>query len=266
MNLSEEIDQQLNEMLQHTLAGGAVPFDQWQDLLENWQGEPEESINDILRQHGLTLMELAAQAEQARAVFLKQLKKFDFPLKNCFVLCQTLCQEAERAPSDELLRLYCDIVEDGGYLLDVDRIEHPQAAMSWLHGKEDADQLYDQLHCWAQLADRFCKVLNRVKQIKPPLENRPITESALLEPLYYLYVGIYSMKDCGPQFQDNLACLLHLADSIPELEQIKPLFLYQMLIRHERRIRTSEEMWMETVDELAEKLLVRAGRALIGIP
>lgn len=242
MNLSEEIDRQLDDMLQRTLAGEIIPFDQWQDLLEDIQEEPEESVDDILRQRGLTLMELAAQAEQARAAFLKQLKKFGFPLENRFALCQALCQEAERAPSDELLRLYCDIVEDGGYLLDLERIEAPQAALSWLYGKEDADRLYTHLHRRAQLADHFCKVLNRAKQINPPPEVQPITESALLEPLYKMYAGIYLVKDCGPQFRDNLAWLLHLADAVPELSLIKPLFLYQMLIRHERRIRTSEEI------------------------
>lgn len=135
--------------------------------------------------------------------------------------------------------------ENGGYLLDLDRVEHPQAALSWLYGKEDADRLYAQLRRRAQLADRFRKVLNRAKQINPPPEDRPITESVLVEPLFHMYTGIYPVKNCGPQFWDNLAWLLHLADVVPELMPIKPLFLYQMLVRHERRIRASEEMQID---------------------
>lgn len=242
MNLSEEIDRQLDEMLQRTLAGEIVPFDQWQDLMEDWEEEPEEDMDDILRQRGLTLMELTSQAEQARTAFLRQLKKFGFSPENRFALCQVLCKEAERKPSDELLRLYCDIVEDGGYLLNLDRAEHPQAALSWLYGKEDADRLYGQLRRRVQLANRFCKVLDRAKQISPTIENWPVAEPPLLEPLFCAYTAIYSVKNCGPQFRDNLAWLLHFADIASELMPIKPLFLYQMLIRHERRIRTSEEM------------------------
>lgn len=54
-------DQTINDMIRRTLEDEMIPFDEWQDLLEDidaeWDSAPDAEA--ILREHGLSMEELA---------------------------------------------------------------------------------------------------------------------------------------------------------------------------------------------------------------
>ena len=179
------IDEVLDDMIKRTVAGEVIGFDEWQDLVDDIDDEKEPDITAVLEKYGLTARELAEQAEAGRRNFLARLRKFDLPVDNRFVLCQRLCALAETNPSDELLRLYCDIVFDNGFLLDLERAEDAEASICWLYGRENSDILYQYLSGRRELAARFWGLLEQVKKIKLTAEkggeNDPVESDAVFQ-------------------------------------------------------------------------------------
>jgi len=64
---------------------------------------------------------------------------------------------AMKAPSDELLRLYCELVCDSGYLLELDRAERSreQDALCFLDQRKRSASLYAFLLMRQRQSERF---------------------------------------------------------------------------------------------------------------
>ena len=163
----DRIDLGLNDMIRRTLKDEIIPFDKWQDLAEDNEEEQENTpdLETILQEHGLTLPVLVKQANEARTAFLETLHRYDLPLEDRLTLCQLLYERVKKAPSDELLRLYCDIISDGGFLLDIDR-SGDEGAVCWLYGKEDSDALYDYLSERARINSLSRKTLKEAGNVR----------------------------------------------------------------------------------------------------
>lgn len=235
------IDEVLDDMIKRTVAGEVIGFDEWQDLVDDMEDEKEPDFAAVLEKHRLTVRELEEQAEAGRRNFLARLRKFDLPVDNRFVLCQRLCALAETNPSDELLRLYCDIVFDNGFLLDLERAEDAEASICWLYGRENSDILYQYLSGRRELAARFWGLLEQVKKIKLTAEKGGETDSVESDAVFQSYARIFELSGSG-RLLDNITWLLRTADRNPVLRTIKPLLLYRMLTRHGKRMQTSDDL------------------------
>ena len=235
-------DQTINDMIRRTLEDEVIPFDEWQSLLEDidaeWKNAPDADA--ILQEHGLTMDELVKQAETARKDFLEALRRYNLPLEDRFELCQRLYEAVKETPSDELLRLYCDIVCDDGCLLGTDRSEEDFVCR--LHRKADADALYGYLSERAEMSAYVRKILEKAKEIKFSNLNYGTEATPRAGEVFQVYIQIFKPAKCGEMLLDNISHLLQIADCTEELAPIKPLFLYRMLTRHGKRLQTSEEL------------------------
>ena len=161
----------ITDMLRRTVEGEDISYVECQDLLDEMLEEPLPDVEELLEAHHLTLSEAVEQAEAARSAFLDTLQRLGLPLDNRFELCRKLCELAQTAPSDELLRLYCDILSDGGFLLDIDREEFEEdedsGVVRWLHTKDDSESLYQHLSEQKLLASRWKRTLEQAKKIRP---------------------------------------------------------------------------------------------------
>lgn len=240
----DHIDEVLEDMMMRTVAGEVIGFDEWQDLVDDVEEDNAQApdFEAILQKYGLTPQELAEQSEAGRADFLERLHKFDLSIDNRFVLCQRLCGLAKTNPSDELLRLYCDIVFDNGFLLDLERTEDEEASICWLYGRENSDILYRYLSERRGLAARFRELLEQVKKIKLSAMKGGENDPAESDAVFQSYVRIFEFSDSGTRLLDNIAWLLRAADRNPALRKIKPLLLYRMLTRHGKRMQTSDDL------------------------
>jgi len=239
----DQHDQTLNDMIRRTLEGEAIPFDEWQDLIDDLEDENMDASDPeaLLREYGFTQSELVEQAETTRKGFLDTLHRYGLPVEDRLKLCQHLCDRASGEPSRELLRLYCDIACDGGFLLDMERAGD-DGAVCWLYGKKDADEMYAYLSERAQLNDRFRGTIETAKRFKLPdlVGGADIFNRA--DEVFQAYVQIFKPAKNQNMLLDNIAQLLLIADHAEELASIKPLFLYRMLTRHGKRLKTSEAL------------------------
>lgn len=235
-------DQTINDMIRRTLEDEMIPFDEWQDLLEDidaeWDSAPDAEA--ILREHGLSMEELAKQAKGAREDFRVTLCRYDLPFDDRFNLCRWLYEAAKEAPSAELLRLYCDIVCDDGYLLGTDRDN--EDFICWLHRKADADALYAYLSERVVMNTHAREILENAKKIKLSNSNDSSEITSRADEIFQTYIRIFRPIKYHEALLDNISHLLQIADSVEELAPIKPLFLYRMLTRHGKRLQTSEEV------------------------
>ncbi len=236
-------DDHLDEIMEKIVNSDGLSFDEWYQLDAELKEclLSESDADDMLREQGLSLESAFEMAQSGKKDFLNRAKTFHLPLENRFMLCQSLCRQA-RPGLDELLRLFCEIVCDKGFLLDTDQDERTQEqdALNWLDGQRDANLLYNHLSTRFQLSERFAKLLTELKSIKLQ-NNKPITNN---DPTQYkvfdAYTRLFNMPEEGTYLLDSISWLLQTASGSESLSLIKPLFLYQMLVRHGKRLQKAE--------------------------
>lgn len=239
----DEHDLALNDMVHRTLEGEAIPFDEWLNLVDDLDEDTEDApnIDAILQEYGLTLTDLEGQAEAARKGFVDTLRRYGLPQDDRFALCRLLYERAKETPSDELLRLYCDIVCDDGFLFDTEWIGTDEA-VCWLMEKEDADALYSYLSERMEESLRFRKILEKAKEINFVDLHSGADTSSCADEIFQTYIQVFRPVRDQEKLLGNIAQLLHIAGHAEELAPIKPLFIYRMLTRHGKRLQTNETL------------------------
>jgi len=239
----DQDDQALNDMIRRTLEDEIIPFDEWQDLVDGMEDDNGDipDIEALLQKYGVTRSELPGRAEAARKEFLDTLRRYGLPVENRLKLCQNIYEKASTEPSAELLRLYCDIVCDGGFLMDIERAGD-DGAVCWLLGKEDADALYGYLSERAKQNLRFRRILEQAREINLSALGTGAEVSNCADEIFQTYVQIFRPIKNHEKLLGNIAQLLQIADHAEKLTPIKPLFLYRMLTRHGKRLQTSEAL------------------------
>ena len=227
----------LDEMLNRTLQGELIPFDEFLDALDELSEEPERIPTEVE----------ISEAEKARIHFLKELEAFPLPWKQRFTLCKEICRIANQRPSQKLLRLLCYVICDTGVLLDLDRSIHSPAqnALVWPEIQRDAEEMYSILTERKRQIHRFH---NTIKQVKFRYsEMRPAVSDvdSLQEKIYGAYVRVFRLKEELPTLRENILCLLQIANCNPVLKLIKPLFLWRALTRHRKRMETEREVHLD---------------------
>lgn len=222
----DSIDELFDSLIERTLAGEAIPFDEWMDVEFTLAEEPDVTPTEADMEN----------ARQYREAFLHRLELAGLSVQNRFQLCEELYGKAMKAPSDELLLLYCDLVCDDGLLLDVDRSERTQEqdALCCQRQKRQSKALYGYLSMLRQQSNRFQEIINETVSIPTSgVDDLTAEQSRIVADAYC--AAIQPEGDC-PKLADNIALLLQIAHKNPGLREIEPLFLYRALTRHARRL------------------------------
>lgn len=235
----DEIDRKIFDMIERISRDEIVPFDEFEDLREEIE---EELENASVPEDGLSLEEALTLARANKKQFLSSLKRLGLSLENRYELCYDMMQRAYNNPSEELLRVFCDIVSDNEYLLNYDPtlFSEEEYMEFWCDAKSDSDELFEYLQGQIELSKQYEALLEQAKsKILPQVE---ITTGLLNErdKIFQIYTKLYQIDDNSPIF-DNITYLLQLANSSKALTILKPLFLCQVFIKHEKRIQNNRD-------------------------
>ena len=221
-------DAVLDPLIQRTLQGEATPFDEWMEAEYELADEPDTvpTAEDI------------QEAADARADVLKRMEGLGLPQNDRFQLCENLYGRAVKAPSDELLRLYCELVCDSGYLLDLDRAARTaeQDALCRMRQKRQSERLYAFLSAQKRQSVRFRDALRQASKPHKPSGALSASDEALAGEIASTFMSVMQSKGDCAKLTDNVADLLQLSQGNAALRLIEPLFLYRALTRHTQRL------------------------------
>lgn len=227
------IDTVLDPLIRRTLQGEVIPFDEWMEAEYALEEEP-----DVVP----TQADVQA-AKDYRADVLKRMKSFGLSRwGDRFALCEALYGKAMKTPSDELLRLYCELVCDTGYLLDRDRLERTeeQDALCMLRQRKKSEALYAYLSLRKRQSERFREALRGAGKPHKPDGALSDADEALAEEIAATFTRIMEPKGDCTKLADNVAGLLQMSKENPALRLIEPLFLYRALTRHTQRLQRDD--------------------------
>ena len=242
---SDPYEELLNSMIQRTLAGELIPFDEYLDAEDELfeQPEPPPPSEEEIR-----------EAAEARERFLSEARRLGLPVEDRFMLTQTLLEKAETEPSQALLRLACYILCDTGGLLETNSADcSPEEDVAgWKVTRKDAEELYAQLSARKRMSAQFGELLERLKKTRPgavsgdlpddPEAAKTIWDGQVIK-IAEAYVEIFPTKqECAEALCYNILILLNIAKSDPNLAAVKPLFLYRVLTRHGKRLQTATDL------------------------
>lgn len=250
-NIRDELDAQMADMTLRILRGDTIPLDEWDDLKD----EVIEDINEKIDQwnespEGMTLEEAEEMADADRKAFLSALKQFGLSLEDRFQLCSDLYELAEKQSSPELLQVFCDIASGNDYLLDIElnRQSREEYIECWTEWKEDSVDLYDYLSERSKLVERYKANLAEAKSLHSVQTADTSESSDELEQIFQMYIELYEVQDnqdSRARLMDNIAHLLQLANSSKVLATWKPLFLYQAMTQHKKRLLKSADLHID---------------------
>lgn len=225
-------DELLEKLTARTLQGEIISFDEWIDAMEELEEVPDvEPTADEIQ-----------SASAARNDFFVRLSRAGLSIGNRFRLCEELYIRAANKKNSDLMRLYCEIVCDSGFLLDMDREDRTaeQDACCWLRQSKEVEGLYALLAARKQMSVRFQEVVKQAKKVK---NSKVICCANSIEEagrILRAYAEILPLKAGEDALRDNISALLQTVSASKELTSLKPLFLYRVLTRHMRRLRKDD--------------------------
>lgn len=223
----------IDRLILQELRGEPVTFVEWEYMWHDLEKEPNDA--EVLQEHGYTAERGQKEGAVFREEFLQLLQKHGLPLSDRMRLFYHLAEQAIDAPSDELLYLYCAILADTGFLLDQSRDPY--------QGEGGARHY---LVTMTHTVDLFCELKGRIRMSKTlrriffqKFKSRPLPANGETNRKYEIF-QIYS-NACGTHgnetvFLNSIDDLLQMLAAYPELRMIEPLFLYQVLTRHGKRL------------------------------
>lgn len=226
----------LDRLLEKELRGEAILFDEWEQAMDELADEPD--VEEHLRREGLTHASARQRAEAYRQDFLRRAAQYALPLDDRLLLCQALFDRAA-SPSDELCWLFCQIVTDTGFLLDRDRAEldEEELVQGWLWSQEESEELFAALAERAALQQRFLEICAQTQKNSLPKAD---CDSERKDLIFQRYTELFGSYGDEKLFLDNIDQLIEMQERSEALTEIAPLFLYRMLVRHGKRLHSSD--------------------------
>lgn len=228
----------LDRMILQELSGQPVPFDIWLDAMDELAGEPD--CEQVLEEKGLCRDEVLQSANAYREDFHRRLSNRGLPVYDRFNLCRLLSEQAQSKPSEELLRIYCEILCDTGILLDhemktvnaEDQADYEeQIILQFLDSLTEQNRLLHTLAQRRELAGKFEKIKKENRSPKPADCDTERSYEIL-----QCFLGLFDIPAKGDEsiLLDNpLSHYIQVAGASPVLKAIEPLFLFRLLTRHQ---------------------------------
>lgn len=232
----------LDRMILQELSGEPVLFDTWLEAMDELAGGPD--CTQILQERGQSAKDVLLEAQRYRDDFRAHVSAQRLPLDNRFALCAALFSKAKENPSPELLRIYCEVLSDTGFLLNPkpgsdDAGNREQSALQYLDFCQSCDDLRQTLMRRKELSEKFS---DGTKEIRNP---RPANcDTKLSYEIATCFTALFELSDkgSGDILLDNLSHYMRIAASSPGLKSIEPLFLFRLLTKHQSRMCTVSDL------------------------
>lgn len=235
----------LDRMIIQELQGEPVLFDTWLDAMDELDEEPD--CAQILQARGLRAVDVLRDAENYRADFLARLSALDLSIDDCFTLCTGLVEQAQNGSSPQLLRVYCEILADPGFLLETspeysceeDRTDHEeQVIMQYLNFCPQRDTILKTMTQQKELSIKF----SQVKKIRNPRPADCDTKRSY--EIAKCFAELFELPSKGNRdiLLGNLSYYIQIVASSSELKAIEPLLVFRLLTRHRSRMCTVRDL------------------------
>lgn len=148
-----------------------------------------------------------------------------------------LCRELEKAKRDSDLYLICLLLCDDGILTEIDYIteKNLRSFAKYIFDVKNVEQEIEKRRTmhrkWKQLLQKLYEYDN----------STSVHDSAVIDhnAIFNVYRDIYPLNKIGPYLMQNLETLA-VTVSAPPLNEIAPLYVYQMLTKHISRLNKNE--------------------------
>lgn len=224
-----------------------VSFDEYEDAQADLDDEEAEKPDflDYLAQIGVSVDDAIRNAREFQTAFYRRAEEFGLDFADPVRFFRAFEERAKSNPSTELLLFYCEMLCCSSLLADRDNTEFSdlEAAAYFMDRHEDAEILFADLSKRAMLGQRFLDTISKARKGNPHKISCDIKRKDLIFQRYNeLFSSDQYTKDENELFLDNIDYLLCLAESTSELHLLAPLFLYQVLIRHGKRLHNSDSL------------------------
>lgn len=222
--------------------------DDWLRFNAEWGEEPD--LEDLLRSRGLKAGDVLREAAAYRTAFRKRLDARRFPFDDRYSLCQILAEQADSAPSRELLELFCDVLCGDGWLLGSDEeFEDEQRIAGYLTFQDERRELFQALIRRGGLVGRFAEA-TKIKRSPQPVD-------CAVEAKYEVFQIVTNCLDLpengAPGLLDNLEYYMRVAEASPALHTVEPLYLFLLLTRNRSRMCKAPAAQLRIAPPLAEE-------------
>lgn len=236
----------LDRMVLRELGGNPVLFDEWLDAMDELAGEP--GCEQILRDRGLDRETVLRDAQKYRKGFYARLEKLDISANDSFTLCCQLSEQARAEPSLELLRIFCELLCDPGFLRDHepeitsrdDQADaEEQTILQYLCFMEDRSKLFQILLQRNELAGKFAEA-TKEKRSPKPVDCDTERKYEILQ----CFIELFDMpaRGNGDILLHNLTHYIRVAAASPVLKSIEPLLIFRLLTRRQSYMCTTPDL------------------------
>lgn len=237
----------LDRAILKVLRGETIDFCEWEDLKEELEASDEEEqeakpeFEEYLAQIGLTLDDAVRMTRAFQADFRKRAADYGIPLDDRPALVRRLAELAQTDRSPEFLRFFCELLSSFALFFRPEHEEFPDlvAAAEYIQARDDADELYADFSRRIEYGERFRAAISA----KPPRQIPDAEcDTRLKHQIFQKYKALLGAEESASDgiFWNNLDDLLQTVACTPELHPIAPLFLYQAVVRHRKRLHNSE--------------------------
>lgn len=229
----------LDRMILQELNSEPILFDTWLDAMDELAEEPD--CAQILQKCGRCAEDVLSEAKHYQADFRARVSAQELPSDDRFALCTALFSKAKENPPLELLRIYCEVLSDPGFLLDQepeptdgeDKSHYEeQCIVQYLGFCQERDHLLETLVLRKKLSEKFSEVTKKTRN--PQLVDCDKERS------YEIAKCFTAIFDLPPKGRSdillrNLSGYIQLASS-SALKSIEPLLLFRLLTKHQSRM------------------------------
>ena len=210
--------------------GEAISQDEFEEImLEVLEAEEKYSLEDYLHMLQMSCDELKEYIQNMK---IQYPELFRYGKERIY-----LCRELEKAKRDSDLYLICLLLCDDGILTEIDHItdRNLRSFAKYIVDVKNAEKELEArkiLHCrWRQLLQRLYKYDNNIAVD----DTTAVDHNAIFK----VYREVYPLNKIGPYLMQNLEILAATANT-PPLNEIAPLYIYQMLTKHSSRLNKNE--------------------------
>ncbi len=233
----------LDRMILKELDGAPVLFDEWLDAMDKLSDEPD--CEQILRDKGLEREAVLRDAREYRTDFRTRLAEMSISANDRFTLCCQLNEQAQAAPSFELLRIFCELLCDLDFLLDYEPTtadEEEQTILQYLSFMRERDALLQTLLRRGALAGKFVEV-TKEKRSPKPVDCDTERKYEILQ----CFTALFDIptRGSGDILLHNLTHYIRVAAASPILKPIEPLLIFRLLTRRQSYMCSTADLAVE---------------------
>ena len=197
------------------------------DALIDEAADEYKSMEDILREQGITQEQAIREAHACRKKFFAVLGSKNIPTDNISRICREVAGLTEQEQGDDVIFLYTALLTENGLLFGTPD-SNEQTISLWLEQKERVDYLTRRI----VNEPEYCRRLDELRRYKPHSDSTEIDrqEQAMLYEMLIENTFLYKARK-NNIFLQNLGELVRLVNANALYKPIKPYIYFAVLSR-----------------------------------